>query len=297
MTNVSVSKSWCFTLNNYDETELVALRTSLSNKDKVRYAVFGKEVGEGGTPHLQGYVSFKTAMRFGGVKQMVSERAHVEACKASEAENFAYCTKSDKNFEEFGARDGRRGKRTDLEGFKEAVKGGEFDWNVLVENYSEVTARYETWCRNYLAIHRPLPPIPTYPLNSWQQELNSKLKGPPDDRTVIFIVDYKGKKGKSWFAKYYCRLHDDAVIMRPTKNADMAYALPANLRVFFLDCTRQQVEHLPYAFIEQIKDGVVFSNKYRSTVKQYGPVHVVVMMNTDPDMNVLSEDRYDIMRL
>lgn len=78
------------------------------------------------------------------------------------------------------------------------------------------------------------------------------------------------------------------------KHADMAYALPNVLRVLFLDCTRQQVEFLPYSFIESLKDGVVFSPKYESRVKHYGPVHVVVMMNQNPDMDKLSEDRYRI---
>jgi hypothetical protein len=39
------------------------------------------------------------------------------------------------------------------------------------------------------------------------------------------------------------------------------------------------------------------SPKYESCMKEYPNMHVVVLMNEDPDMNALSSDRYSFMHL
>lgn len=282
------SKRWCFTLNNYDEAELVSLCESLQKE--ARYAIVGKEKGDSGTPHLQGYASFRKAYRLTGFKKLVGIRVHAEPAKGTEEDNYRYCSK-DGDYQEFGVRSSS-GKRSDLEGFKEAVKNGERDLKRLREEFSEVCAKYPRFVSEYIRDNIPDPVIPMHPLRPWQEELNQKLLHEPDDREVIFVVDYKGNKGKSWFAKYYCGLHDNAFLMRPGKHADMAYQLPPTLRVLFLDCTRKQVEYMPYTFLEELKDGYVSCTKYESCVKKYPKLHVVVLMNQDPDMTSLSEDRY-----
>jgi len=289
------SLHWCFTLNNYDETELDSIRQSLS-KEEIRYAIFGKEVGENGTPHLQGYVSFKTRKRLKPVKKVVGERAHVEVAKGNERQNRTYCSKADPEPEEFGI-PSHPGKRNDLEDFKNSVKSGVLDLKRLREDHSEIVAKYPRFVGDYIRDQIPDPKIPDHPLNDWQQELYQKLIHEPDDREVIFVVDPVGNKGKSWFAKYYCGKHDNAFLMRPGKHADMAYQLPPTLRVLFLDCTRKQVEYMPYTFMEELKDGYVSCTKYESCVKKYEKIHVVVLMNQSPDVTALSEDRYSYMHL
>ena len=42
---------------------------------------------------------------------------------------------------------------------------------------------------------------------------------------------------------------------------------------------------------------MVFSAKYESRVKRYNAMHVVVLMNHDPDMTKLSADRHNIVRV
>ena len=289
------ARFYCWTLNNYDEAELVSLRTNLQ-KEEVRYAVFGKETGKEGTPHLQGFTAFKKQVSLKRAKEVVGERAHAEVCKGSEDQNYDYCTK-DGVFEEFGKRKKTPGKRTDLEAFADAVKAGERNIKRLREDFKEVVAKYPRYVNEYIRDQIEDPPVPSHPLRNWQADLNDLLKKPANDRDVVFVVDKVGNQGKSWFAKYYCSLHEDALILRPTKHADMAYALPPVLRVLFLDCTRKQVEYMPYTFMEECKDGYVFSNKYESCVKKYPSMHVVVLMNQMPDMDALSADRYNIIEL
>lgn len=292
------ARFFCFTLNNYVEAELVSLRTMLSQKDKVRYAIFGKEIGkENGTPHLQGYVAFIKQTSLSAVKKVVGERAHVEISKGTQEENIAYCSKEDCNPEVFGS-PCVKGQRSDLRALMSCVKeDGVTDMKRLREDYPEVVAKYPRFVNDYIRDCLPQSKIEAHPLRDWQEHLNNRLKGPADARSVEFIVDHDGNAGKSWFAQYYCSLHSDAVILRPTKHSDMAYAMPAVCRVLFLDCTRKQVEFMPYTFIEECKDGMIFSSKYESCVKKYPKMHVVVMMNQDPDYSALSADRYVVSML
>jgi hypothetical protein len=46
-----------FTVNNYTESEY----TDLPMNDAFIYVIFGKEIGEQATPHLQGYSEFKNS--------------------------------------------------------------------------------------------------------------------------------------------------------------------------------------------------------------------------------------------
>lgn len=147
-----------------------------------------------------------------------------------------------------------------------------------------------------MELYRKIPEIDQeHDLNDWQKWMDGTLDNDPDDREIMFVVDEEGGKGKTWFAKRYCRRHKDAQMIEPGKKADMAYALDEGIRVLFLNLTRQQCEHLQYSFLEAVKDGMVFSPKYESRMKyMQQKVHVVVMMNQQPDMTMLSQDRYNI---
>lgn len=86
---VSPAIRWCFTLNNYNNVEIDELITICSKCSK--YYIWGYEVGEEGTPHLQGYVEFKTKHR---PKEVIPNvRIHWEKCKGNRESNFSYCSK------------------------------------------------------------------------------------------------------------------------------------------------------------------------------------------------------------
>lgn len=74
----------------------------------------------------------------------------------------------------------------------------------------------------------------------------------------------------------------------------MAHALDEEKTVFFFECPRsKQGEFIQYDFLEDVKNGQIFSPKYNSGMKRLRmKPHVVVMMNEPPDEEKLSRDRY-----
>ena len=78
----------CFTLNNYSEEEYTQILNSFNG---MKYTI-GKEVGEEGTPHLQGYVEFGRQLSFKQLKK-INERAHWEKPRGNKEQNQKYCSK------------------------------------------------------------------------------------------------------------------------------------------------------------------------------------------------------------
>lgn len=95
---VSPSKRWCFTFNNYSNDDLDFLVPKFQLEcNKV---IVGKEVGESGTPHLQGYIEFKKKKR--PLSVFESNRIHWEKAKRPADENFEYCSKDGNIFYSMG---------------------------------------------------------------------------------------------------------------------------------------------------------------------------------------------------
>jgi hypothetical protein len=138
-----------------------------------------------------------------------------------------------------------------------------------------------------------------YETRPWQVALVNKLEQPADRRKIIFVVDEIGNSGKSWFAHHYTQqMGETCQVMLPGRKQDMAFALRLGLKVLFLDAPRsKQGEFIQYDFLEDLKNGYVFSTKYESRSKNYEPMHVVVNMNEDPDRSKLSRDRYDVIHI
>lgn len=294
----SQAKNWCFTLNNYTDADVDRL-TSLFDGGVVTYMLFGREVGESGTPHLQGFCTFKEKTRFRHVRAQVGGeggRAHIEVARFP-GKAIPYCRK-DGDFTELGKPPTAQGARSDLLAFMEAVKSGSVrSLRQAREVHPAVCARYSRFAGEYIEDHRKVADVRFFPLYVWQARLWHDIHREPDSRQIVFIVDPVGNSGKSWFAGY-CEsvmAADSVQILNPAKRADLAHALNADIKVFFLDAPRcKNGEFIQYDFLEQLKDGRVFSTKYESRLKRLNPVHVVVLMNEHPNMQSLSADRYDV---
>lgn len=284
------ARRWCFTINNPTPEDELALEA-----DVFRYLIYGEEVGESGTPHLQCYAEFPKPTRLSALKKMFP-RAHFEVARGSPQEASAYC-KKDGKFTERGVLGGSPGNRADLEAFKTSVKAGTRTYSDLLEEHSDVCAKYPRFVKEYLQSTAPAIECPDITLREWQSTLIELLKQDPHPRGIHFIVDKEGGHGKTTFAKYLMAIFKDVQYMDPGKLSDMAYELRDTTRILIMDCPRSRSEQLQYHFLEKVKDGLVFSGKYESITKRLKPCHVLCFMNQWPDMEALSRDRYFVMEL
>jgi hypothetical protein len=110
---MSRGKNWCFTLNNYNEQDVQRL-SNFNPGDGIRYLCFGREQGESGTPHLQGYVQFDDRKTLQAAKAYIAPRAHLEIARGTPQRNIEYCSK-DGLFHEYGERPISQGKRSEVE--------------------------------------------------------------------------------------------------------------------------------------------------------------------------------------
>ena len=97
---ISPSKRWPFVLNNYTEEEISSIVPRF--KEICKVWAFSKEVGESGTPHLQGYVEFNTKLR-PVTQAKCTPRIHWgdkngKPAKGTREENIRYITKDNPIF-------------------------------------------------------------------------------------------------------------------------------------------------------------------------------------------------------
>lgn len=87
------ARSWCFTVNNdtYEDFETFMSHT-------FKYCIIGFEVGEEGTPHMQGYVQYHEAKSLKKMKKILP-RAHLEIAKGNAEQNRKYCSKEGDYYE------------------------------------------------------------------------------------------------------------------------------------------------------------------------------------------------------
>lgn len=137
---MSRAKAWVFTLNNYNAADLERFRSLCAPGGCTQYGVVGEEVGESGTPHLQGYVYFTTKRSLRQVRDLLGGRVHLEIARGNPRQASEYC-KKDGKFEEFGRLPGGSGQRTDIALAVKLVREGATKTDLL-EGCPVLLARY-----------------------------------------------------------------------------------------------------------------------------------------------------------
>jgi len=127
------SKRYQFTWNNYTEEDIALVKNFF--QESCVYGVYAKEVGENGTPHLQGYLELKNKKTIVGLKKSFSPKPHLEVAQGTAEENTSYCVGP------YESKDGKKkkplneehfifgtpmtqGKRTDLEAVRSLIAEG-----------------------------------------------------------------------------------------------------------------------------------------------------------------------------
>lgn len=283
------STRWLFTLNNYTAAEEQNVADFQGDQDNVRYLIYGREVGQQGTPHLQGYLILHSQQRLSWLRTRLSARAHYEQAVGTTLQNITYC-KKDGDFNEFGDCPLGPGKRTDLEEFVEWGKQFEVEHGRPPTSPDIAKHRPKEYLRYPRAValfgHRAEPRVlEEGELRDWQQDLADVLDLEPDDRKIIFVVDEEGNKGKSWFCRWYLSKHPDKTqVLGIGKKDDIAHMIDERKSVFLFNLARGQMEYLNFSLLENLKDRMVISPKYNSRTKILGSnCHVVIFGNELPD--------------
>jgi len=262
--------------------------------------VFGRELAPStGTPHLQGFVAFSGRRRLGAVRTLLP-RCHLTSARGSAQQNRAYCIK-DGAYEEFGdvptSSQGKRSDFNDLIQWLSTYQGWPTDAD-LRGAFPSLCGRYFRSVVSFRQTYCTYEPL-AGELREWQRELSATLSSEPDPRKVLFYIDPTGNRGKSWFCKWYWLNNQQSCqILRIGKRDDLAHAICEDKHVYLFDVPREGGPHLQYTILESLKDQLVFSPKYESRTKYIKEVpHVIVFMNEEPDMNMMSLDRYEIIHI
>nr|QNJ57236.1 replication protein [Cressdnaviricota sp.] len=293
---------WCFTINNpaFD-------LPFVDVHQRISFLIYQKEVGENGTPHIQGYLETSgPRMRRSWLVSNVPwlAGAHIDVARGTAQQNIIYCTKDETRIEgpfRFGLEPAvppGAGHRSDLHEVMDLIRGGASNYDLFVSHPS-VMARYATWVSSFRATYLEslvvVSPLTARP--GWQMDLDTLINGVVSRRKVVWVWSTTGDEGKSYYANHY----DPKIshVLTGGKHADIYYTLSQIIhskKVIFFDYGRSGGE-MAYPVIEKLKDGMFTSTKYESRTIRFNPVHVIVMANHPPDTTKLSLDRWDIRRI
>lgn len=166
---------------------------------------------------------------------------------------------------------------------------GAKNWNAL-KNYNkkDETRILGPWSHDFVWIDTIEELFP------WQQCVVDLVSTPcTNDRMVHWFYDEDGNKGKTQLAKYLAIKYGATVIMNG-KFADIAQSIKGNPKVVLFLFPRTIEGRVNYSAIEAVKDGMIFSGKYESSMKIFNSPHVICMANFLPDESALSKDRWNI---
>ncbi len=242
------SKHWCFTLNNYTEDEVKDIIGSNTKR-----FVFQEEIGEKGTPHLQGYIELPEKGR--PMESFDNKRIHWEKTRSAKA-SIKYCSK------------------------EETRSGKIYTKGVRIPKKIKIIKD----------------------LYIWQERIVEMLKHEPDDRTIYWYWDREGNIGKSALCKYLAVNNDALVISGSGK--DMKYLVTQYEKsngvypeIIIIDIPRTAENYISWTGIESIKNGLFASTKYECEMVVMNSPHIVCFANFEPNMDVISRDRWEIRNL
>lgn len=264
-------RSRFFTLNNWTEGEKGAIIDWLNSRKGMSYMIQA-EIGENGTPHLQGCWKSKTSIKTDWLKKEFP-RVHWEPVKRWN-DSVKYCSKLD-------TRDDGPWCSKDLEKFieKDPVQG----------------------------IRNPLAGKTLY---EWQEFVLYWLDTEPDDRTIWWFWEPTGNCGKSALVKYIWLKYWGQVVIATGKGNDVrnqvcrhVNGVPKEeiegkpLDIALLDFSRSIEDYVSYETIEQLKNGLLYSGKYEGGVCGFNPPHVMCFANFEPEVDKLSADRWQVINI
>lgn len=259
---VQQSKTWVFTLNNYTDEEERLIKEACGRPNGPTYLLYGREKGEGGTPHLQGYMEFSKKKAMGGIKKLAGmHRMHLEVRRGSQTEACDYC-KKDNDFEEFGTKaTSQQGARTDLHAIRDKLLSGTSLEDIILED-PETYCKYRNGLQDIAAIAR-----------------KRQAKNPP---RVIIVYGPPGT-GKSAFAHSLAGSDEDIWVYP----GDRWFCGYTGQRVALFDDYADDLlpkgtRKIDYHFWLRLTDRYKLDVPIKGGQTYWNPEYIVVTTNRDP---------------
>jgi hypothetical protein len=298
-------RAWCLTINNYTQKDIDILNEQI---ECCTYIIVGDEVGSSGTPHLQCYLHFKSGKTFTSIKKKFST-AHIEDAKGSAKDNKKYCSKEGKVILEHGKPPSNIETRVSLT-YQEFIdellcqleKNPQYTGymkSIWYARYSHAIDNIIFTERNNRIHEKNMKKYDTCTLLEWQEKVINLLDR-QSDRSVLWIADEVGDTGKTWLSGYLTRKHNFFLCVATTMK-DIAMIFKRTTKAstsdgYIFDLSRGGYQNI-YDLLEGIKTQVIGSGKYDGTQVFLSSNKVVVFSNSLPEINELSEDRWNIYKL
>lgn len=252
------TKKFCFTVNNWT-SEQYSMLLAYCIKYCHKY-IIGKEIGESGTPHLQGAIWLRTRDRFSGILNKVGFHFHIEKMEGSWPQSMRYCKK-----------DGDYVFKDDS--YIEPYDG--FD----LPNHSQLYR----W-QHQIVEQLKLPPVERQVNWYW-----SHLGGVGKSKFIKYLHFHNPNI-------LVCNQagHKDVMFYVSENLKD-----PNGKPTIIFDLHRDAQNKISYKTIEVLLNGLIFSGKYKSNALIFKNPHLFIFANSPPDDDCtrMSTDRWNIVCL
>jgi len=134
-----------------------------------------------------------------------------------------------------------------------------------------------------------------------REEIVELIKSEPDNRTVNWVWSNEGGIGKTSTCAYIQHMYENVCIVNgkgsDIKNQVINHLRESELDILIVNVPRCNEDHVSYAAIEEIKDGLIYSGKYEGGFANIEHPHVIVISNMEPKREKLSCDRWNVINL
>lgn len=254
-TGTPAKRIWCLTWNNYPVTTWFEILKSC-NPQILEY-VFGEEIGDEGTPHIQGVIRFKNSIKLNTLKK-IDPSIHWEGCR-SWKHSVDYCMKGG-NY---------KTNITTVETIKDTI---------MRKKYANVV--WKDWQKEIIDIVEGPPDDRTI---YWVWE-------PEGGAGKSFLCKYLGIKYDAIIGNG----KKNDVFNQVKTYIDEKKKCPS---LVILDVPRSDIDYFNYGVLEKLKDGMLYSGKYEGGVVYLDDVHCIVFANTEPILDCMSKDRWKLIRI
>ena len=130
-------------------------------------------------------------------------------------------------------------------------------------------------------------------LKPYQKQIINIIQGEVDHRKIYWYYDPKNT-AKVNFSYYLKDNYDTQLFIGNIKDTDVAHKWN-NKKIAVFNLMKTNDNHIyPYGAMHALKDGHIFSGKWRSHMKLFSRAHVIVFSNHLPLQDIWSKDVYHV---